>query len=135
MAWITPKTDWDSDDYYNYGDLNRVENNTDYICDLINTHFITLTLTTILTRDNSSIDFYDSLNRIENNILTLKNSLHEPIEWVEPKTTWQSLDFFNYVDANRLEDNLLALYVLVNDIINYFKYCGTFYCGEDATYL
>lgn len=31
MEWISPKTNWNSEDYYNFEDLNRVENNTQIV--------------------------------------------------------------------------------------------------------
>jgi hypothetical protein len=31
MAWITPKTDWDTNDGIGSADLNRIEGNTDYL--------------------------------------------------------------------------------------------------------
>ena len=31
MAWITPKTDWNSSDFINYTDYNRIINNLNYV--------------------------------------------------------------------------------------------------------
>lgn len=31
MAWITPKTDWESSDYFNIEDYNRIAGNLEYI--------------------------------------------------------------------------------------------------------
>lgn len=136
MPWQTPKTDWDSNDYFNFDDMNRVEGNTEALADLIDTYAARPDIGTVVdNRDNTSFDFYDSLNRIEGNIEIIKNAAYEPVEWIAPKTNWISLDPFGYVDANRLEGNLQALYTLVNNIINYLQYCGTFTCGQDNTYL
>jgi len=138
MAWVTPKTDWVSSDYYNFADLNRVENNANEIAALIATFTNPITLDSVNTsRDNTSIEFYDSLNRIENNILAF--AIYLPLVWVTPKTNWASLSNFDYSDANRLEGNLLALYNMINNIIAEFRYCGQFggayYAGQDCTYL
>ncbi|MDJ0305397.1 hypothetical protein [Dehalobacter sp.] len=135
MAWVTPKTDWTANNYYNYGDLNRVEGNINAMVDLINTYASITGLTSITNRDITSFEFYDSLNRIEQNVLALKNATFEPLGWITPKTDWHTLDPFDYTDANRLESNLLALYIMVNKIKAYLKYCGTYYCGQDPTYL
>lgn len=130
--WQTPKTDWTTFDYYNFSDLNRVENNSEYIATLIGTYGTTPTLTGVKTdRDNTRIEFYDDLNRIEGNIQTLCNTAGTPLVWTTPKTTWVSLDSFNNVDAIRLENNLLQLKNMVENIIAELRYCGAFICGTD----
>ena len=131
MAWTTPKTDWNATDYYNYGDLNRVEANTQHINDLLESIGYTPAITGIDTsRDNTDITFYDDLNRIETNINNLSTSSYEPLTWENPVTDWQSLDNFDYNDANRLEGNLLGLYTMVNNIIAEFEKCGALTCGQ-----
>ena len=136
MAWQTPKTNWNSDDYYNFGDLNRVEGNSDAVADVIDYYSgVKPTLTGLVTnRDNTRFEYYDDLNRIENNVIVLKTASYEPPGWITPVTDWASGDPFDYVDANRLEVNLLALYTLVCNIRDYIPYCGTFACGQDSTY-
>ena len=135
--WIEPITDWDgvTEDrkWYNFGDLNRVENNTNEIADIIESYTTRPPIGTVITnRDNTNIDFYDSLNRIENNILTLKNASYEPAGFIQPKTDWESLQGFSYIDANRLELNLLLLYILVNAIKGGLLHCGAFYAGQNT---
>lgn len=135
MAWLEPKTDWTIDDYYNFEDLNRVENNINEIKDLINSYSAISALTSITSRNMTRIEFFDSLNRIESNVLALKNATYQPLGWIVPKIDWASLKPFDYSDANRLESNLLALYGLVNKTKDYLQYCGTFTCGQDNTVL
>lgn len=136
MAWETPKTDFTTSDYYNFGDINRVENNTDALADLVETYALRPTLDTVKTDwVNTNFPFYDQINRIENNILAIKNATAQPIVWITPVVDWVSIDIFDYVDANRLESNLLALYTMINNIIDALLYCGTFYCGQDNTEL
>ena len=137
MSWQTPKIDWDSADYYNFGDLNRVESNTQEIANMIGSYGYTPSLISVITdRDNTRIEFYDDLNRVESNILLLKDSTYTPTDFETPKTNWRSAsDVFDYNSANRLENNLLRLYNMVNNIIDYFAYCGATTCGQDNTYL
>lgn len=142
MPWIEPITDWDgvtevpNRKWYNFDDLNRVEKNIAEIESLINSFSTIDPLTTVTDRDMTRIEFYDSLNRIESNILALKNATHQPLEWETPKTNWVSVyDQFDYVDANRLEKNLKELYNLANRIKDYLQHCGTFYCGQNNSYL
>lgn len=133
MAWQEPKIDWNSEDYYNYGDLDRVEGNSAYLADLLTTYRgQPVTIDTFIDRDIKRIDFYDSLNRIEGNIQTLADNFYTPVGWDVPKTDWQSGKGFKYSDANRLEKNLFLLYELVTKTIDSMKYCGTFKCGEEG---
>jgi hypothetical protein len=133
MAWITAKTDWNVDDYYNFDDLNRVENNTDYIYDeLVNLGY-SPTLSTINTsRTKSSIDYYDDINRIESNIKALADASYDPLGWLEPETDWISVyKVFDYNDANRLESNLVNLKSMIENIDAELEYCGIIISGED----
>lgn len=126
------KTDWAVDDHYNFEDLNRVESNCQEIADSISTYSTPPTLAGIDTsRDNTDLVFYDDLNRIENNILELKTSTATPLNWITPKTTWATLNKFDYIDANRLESNLQALNTMANNIILELNYCGEIICGQD----
>ncbi len=128
-------TDWTKYDFYNAEDLNRVESNAQDITAFMQANFKPPTLTTVTNRDMTRIEFYDDLNRIESNILAIRNTLYEPPGWLVPITNWFSLKSFSYADANRLESDLLALYTLLQNIQNYFQYSGVPTCGQDNTFL
>lgn len=83
-------------------------------------------LTTITWRtDGSFLDFYDSLNNIEGNILSLYSAYGiAPSGWVIPVTSWTYDMPFSYVDTNRMEGNLLALYNLIGGSIAELVFCG-----------
>ncbi len=130
MPWVELKTNWSSEDYYNFEDLNRVENNTEVVANIINLYFKEINLNINKNRDMRTIEFSNSLNRIENNINLLKLSFNKPLIWEVPKTNWQPGTNFNYEDANRLENNLLHLFNLLQNTVGNFKYCGTLNCGE-----
>lgn len=133
MAWETPKTDWTKQDYYNYGDLNRVESNITELKTLLETYFSSPSTGTIKTDwDNSDICRYDALNRIESNVDAIRDIVGTPgSNWSEPVTDWASLDIFKHTDAIRIELNMLSLYTMIDLIVQAFKKCGTFYCGEE----
>ena len=127
------KTDWTPTDYYNFQDINRVESNTKLISDLVVIFKSESNIGDITAdRDMKSIEFADSLNRLENNIKTLINELNTPTGVEEPKTYWSYNMPFSFEDANRLEKNLLILYKYVTGNINNFKYCGMFTCGDEG---
>lgn len=132
MAFIPCKLDWNKDDYYNYDDLNRVEHNTNYISEVIGAfRNKPELLEVIVNRDNSSIEFKESLNRLENNIQILCDSFYTPPNFLGTKTNWISGQYFDFNEANRLEDNIYKIYKLVESTIDAFKYCGAFTCGGD----
>lgn len=126
MAWQTPVTNWSAQNYFNYTDFNRIENNVSALVALLQNCGFNLSLTMITSRlDGSYLDFYDSLNRIESNILTLFNCYGiAPPGWITPKTTWNYDQPFSYVDTNRMEGNELALYNMVSGIIQEYPICG-----------
>lgn len=133
MAWIPAKTDWTADDFYNYSDLNRVENNTDYIKSALQSLGYTPILSSINTaRTKASIDYYDDINRVESNIKALADASYEPLSWLTPELDWISVyKVFDYEDANRLESNLVNLKAMVENISEEIRYCGTYYCGDE----
>ena len=126
MAWITPKLDWTEEDYYNAEDLNRVENNTNEVAQLLG-----VSLEAVKTdRDYSSIEFDNGLNRIERNLEKVSILNLPGIKAL--KTNWQAGDIFNYRDAIRLETNPAIIYpVLLKNRAN-MRYCGSYICGEDV---
>ena len=132
MPWLEPKLDWASEDYYNPEDLNRVENNTTELAQLIQQLMgVKINLeNTITDRNYSTIEFADSLNRVERNLqkLSVLNLLGlQPL-----KTNWRVGDPFNFKDAIRLENNLSILYGVLSKNINTVAYCGTYACGEEV---
>lgn len=130
MAWMTPKIDWTAADYYNFEDLNRVENNTEHIKELLKLLEYDISLVIEKNRDMAKIEFADSLNRIEENINTIK--VYEPKGWIAPKTNWKSDEAFDYGDANRLEINLLHLFLYAKGNVDNFRYAGAYTCGEEV---
>jgi len=130
--WIAPKTNWNNEDYCNAADLNRIEGNTEYIADLVDNNMFILVMDTFKTDwDNKDFPYHTELLRLEDNIKAIKDQTYTPTGFIN-----QTVSVFpSFADFNRWESNLLLLYILINNIINYFQFCGTFTCGEDPTYL
>lgn len=128
--WQIPKLDWTADDYYNAEDLNRVENNTLEVANLIK-QFLSIDVNLenqITNRDYSSIEFADSLNRIERNLEKLNILNLTGLQVL--KTTWQVGDGFSYKDALRLENNTSIIYSLLSKNYDSIPCCGELNCGE-----
>lgn len=133
MEWIPPKIDWTTQDYYNFEDLNRVENNTMVVKDLVEVLRGEVNLGEInIGRDMKSIPFVDILNRVEGNINILGSKLYKPKGWMPPKLEWDYNQPFSYEDANRLERNLLLLYNYAKANVDKIPYCGQIYVGEEV---
>lgn len=125
MSWQNPVTNWTAQSYFNYTDFNRIEGNASAIATLLRTCGFTVTLTTVTSRAYTTLDFYDSLNRMESNLLALYNCYHvAPPGWITPKTTWSYDQPFSYLDTNRMEGNEAALYNMVSGIIQDYPICG-----------
>lgn len=130
--WLTPKLNWTEDDYYNAVDLNRVENNTAVVAQLIQQLVgTTIVLEQVKTdRDYTSIDFADSFNRVERNLEKLSVF---SLDGLQPlKTDWQVGDPFSFRDARRYENNLSVLHNVLNKNMTTLRYSGTLACGEDV---
>ncbi len=126
MSWINPKTNW-GNEKAKPDDFNRIEGNTEYLEDLLQTN----TSLTYKTWARTSYPYADELNRIERNIETLRLESALPVAfgYLTPKE-WKPLDSITNIDLNRMENNLLLLKTMHELIPPNFKYCGTFTCGE-----
>ena len=127
------KTDWGKDDYYNFDDLNRVEYFTKKVKDKILFFYGisgVLDENIFVGRDIKTIEYSDSLNRLESNIKQLGTELKTPTGFIAPKVNWRRNDSFSFIDANRLELNLKILLDYIDGQINALQYCGQITCGE-----
>ena len=134
-AFREAKTNWTAQDYYTHYDLNRVEDMTLEVTDEVNEYLnIHIINTLVRNRNMYAIEYASSLNRIEGNIKRLGDYLAY-ITLETPKTDWKYDDPFDYRDANRLEQNLLLMYVyLTGNKNNQNRYCGQVIAGEKGVY-
>lgn len=126
------KTDWLPSDYYNYEDLNRVEQAINVVKDRVTTfrgEVVTID-SPVTNRDVTRIEFADSLNRIETNISSLILTFPETYTFQPTKTDWTYNKSFNFADANRLEKNLYDMYYTIENNISNIPYAGQLYAGE-----
>ena len=129
---INPITNWNSDDEYNYQDLNRVEANIQIVTNYLESIGYSIPLEEVITnRDMLSIDFISSINRVERNLDSIRTNMITPPGYEEMKI-WTNKIGFNFEDANRYEKNLLLLYRWAQLIFESYKYCGDFACGEEV---
>lgn len=125
--WLEPKTDWGPRDFYNFEDLDRVENNTAEILVLIAYFDTPPDLTIVTDRTMKRIEFQDSIDRVDGNVRQL-GQRYKPVGWVDDELNVP----IDYRDANRWEQNLSLLYFYYRGNADALPYCGAFICGEEA---
>ena len=115
--WTEPKTDWESTDYFNLTDYNRIKNNIAYLRELALEVFVDFPFED-MGDDKSSYSEYlyaDEFNAMENNLESMRENTFlfddsEPKQWYENQRTP------NYEDFNRLERACLLFYNGFNSI-------------------
>jgi hypothetical protein len=132
--FLEAKINWTPIDYYNYDDLNRVESMIVVVWEQVEKYrFKTVNLDdNISNRTKESIEFADSLRRIESNILLLGTELNFPTGFINPNVLWVYNSAFSYEDANRLEKNLVILNDYVTKQIGAWRYCGQYTVGDEG---
>jgi hypothetical protein len=111
MAWIEPKTDWVSSDYFNATDYNRIIGNIVYLKAYLDTLFYGLTnISTMEEKTTTSLIYAREINAIETaletlNLETYKFDIGETKEYM---ANTRALDFA--VELNRIESAILLLY-------------------------
>lgn len=130
---IPGKIDWKSEDYYNAEDLNRVEANAQFVKEYLESIDCQVDLGEVNTgRFMEDIDFISSINRVEDNLESIRKAMNIVPPGYGPKKTWTNKMVFNFEDANRYEKNLELLYKWAQQIFQSYKYCGEFICGEEV---
>lgn len=126
------KTNWLPSDYYNYEDLNRVEQATEIVKNRVAVFYGEIVSLDGVTKNRNEItvEFADSLNRIETNILRLILTFPNNSRFQDPKTDWTHDMPFDFADAIRLEKNLYDMYYSIENNISTIPYCGTVIAGE-----
>lgn len=108
--WITPRTDWTSESYFNIEDYNRIKNNVTYLKDMALKLYLSFSFTDLGT-DKTYTDFpYASeFNAIESNLENMKNSTF-PFFSEARNTYYDNQQFASAADLNRIETACLKLY-------------------------
>lgn len=110
MAWIEPKTDWTSADYFNAEDYNRIIGNMAYIKAYSDELFCGLTDVSLgEEKDVKSLIYAREINAIEQsleilNFETYKFDIGDTEEYMANTRT------FDFVELNRIEGAILLLY-------------------------
>lgn len=132
MTWIVPKLDWLSTDKINFADWNRIENNAQVVANYLNSiGYVIPAITVNVARDKTSVDKLSSINRIEQNLESIRTNFITPLGYLGTRV-WTVSSLFDNTDAIRLESDVNLLYTLGILVYQNFRYCGTQTCGEQG---
>lgn len=141
--WTTPKVNWQSTDYYNIEDWQRVRSNLEHL----HTWLQNLKasgpplLETDTGREYNELPYVHLVNNMEENLANLQETFGVNfVEDVARKTWYDRLDIMyesnpTYADWNRWETILKRVYESIQYIDTYIfsTICGTCYSGSERT--
>ena len=108
--WITPKTDWQSTDYVNIEDYNRIIGNMEYLVRIAKGLFMRVTSVDLGTKKTyADLIYAREVNAIETalNTLNLETYVLNLGETKEYAPNGKTIDFN---ELNRIESAMLRLY-------------------------
>lgn len=143
MAWSIPITDRTQSDVdyalenqssasdlkgaWNISDINRVIDNSIYLRDILISYGYDISFTDQTHLTEADIPYITSVIKVlKDNVKALVDGFYSS---GNPTISYSALP--NYTMANDLETNLVITKTLIENMIEEFVYCGTFYCGED----
>jgi hypothetical protein len=110
--------------FYNHTDLNRVGHNVDYLSGVLNGYGY-LVVTT--PKENWAVG---DIPRVADMELYLEdlNALKSAFYGTTPLP--ESMEHINFTDANNIEKLLEEIETYINRMVDGFRVCGTFHCGQ-----
>lgn len=110
MAWIEPKTDWVSGDYFNATDYNRIIVNIAYLKAYLDTLFYGLTnISTMEEKTAKSLIYAREINAIETALETLNLESYK-FDIGKTKEYMANTRTIDFAELNRIESAILSLY-------------------------
>lgn len=113
MAWITPKTDWLSSDYFNVEDYNRIRGNIQYVYEYALRLYKVFGIDVMQERTLGGAVAAELLNDVENNLDKIVENTYNLIEYRPSKSFEPGQAAWNYDDLNRIERNLLLIITML----------------------
>ena len=130
------KINWKPTDFYNFQDLNRVNELIISLNDQLPFFYgKKIDLIPYDISDMKSIIYNSTLNDIEQNLFNLRSFMNYPPGTEEPKTYWQPNDNFSSIDANRFERNIYYLWQHFEGNAQTIPYCGMYTVGQEEVTL
>jgi hypothetical protein len=125
------RTTWLPSDYVSFTDFNRLEGNVQVVAEYLTMiQYEMPDRTDVMERTQSSMEYLNSINRLEHNIDGIRGSFVTPIDYPGMRE-WSLGMGFTHTDMNRLETNLAMLYQYAQLVPPSFQYCGDLVCGTE----
>lgn len=143
MAFVAPKLNWQTSDYYEVADWNRVKGNLQWIYDWMVARGVNPTPLNDVTlaRGADALPFYDFVNLMESNLEKVYNSFGVPFSAWSGRKTWHARLSENWV-ANPNNVDFIRWELLTQlckecidylDTYLYQRVSATFCAGEFRT--
>ena len=118
--------------YYNCGDLNRIESNTEMISELLNDQYYVQAIQA--KTDWSVTDFpsHAQLERVRVNLLTLHKMLTARAQSPSVPDSFNKIDIYM---ANDIEKILYDIYLSIQEMGGWHISCGALICGQGGVIL
>lgn len=120
MPWITPKTNWRKDDWFQIADWERINGNIAYIAEYARPIYGTIYLADMLLNpvvkdgpDTRDYPFVWWCNAVEDNLTLLGKTIVNLNTFPGHVTQKENEPFWDYIDLNRIESFTLRLYELL----------------------
>ena len=115
MAWITPKTNWVSTDWFNASDYNRIRGNILFLSDLCSQLFATKFSTSIGSAKSVTDRIYaDEFNSLEVRLREINAYSVHVKEYDTAKIFYDNGKGIDSDELNRIESVALGLYTALN---------------------
>ena len=111
MSWIEPKTDWTSQDTFNFSDYNRIKNNIAYLRERAVKLVKPFEIQDMGDDMTSYAELFDAskFNTIEQNLETINNNAYLK-DYGTKQTFYDNGVFIAYAELNRIESATLDIY-------------------------
>lgn len=113
MAWVTPKTDWKAQDWFNIEDYWRITGNIRYLHEYAQALWPPFEMGGTVAADIGEISSANMLNRVEEDIQRLADNTFRLAAFEGGKAFAANSPAWNWEDLNRIENNLLRLYYML----------------------
>ena len=129
--WVTPKTNWTKDEYFNAVDFNRIKNNLEHLRELSIKVYKDFSIK-LLGKDRSYSDYFyaDEINILEDNFEKINNNTIK-MSYGNKMVYKDNGNTMTFTELNRIESAILDIYdKLINQIDG--RRCFTWSFGEEG---
>nr|DAO83803.1 MAG TPA: hypothetical protein [Caudoviricetes sp.] len=111
MSWIEPKTDWTSQDTFNFSDYNRIKNNIAYLRERAVKLVKPFDIQDMGADMTSYAELFEAakFNTLEQNLETINNNAYLK-DYGTKQTFYDNGVFIAYAELNRIESATLDIY-------------------------